>query len=184
MPYDVVDLILQDHREVERLFEELRTDPATRPGLVPVLVTLLTAHSRAEEAEVYPAAREAGGADDVAHSQEEHVECDQLLAELAAADPDSPDFDAALVRVVKAVSHHLEEEETTVLPHMRQRLTEERRAELGTAFLDSRAGHLGAGPEDITKAELEQQAANAQMTGAGAQDKAELRENLREQASS
>ena len=48
---DVVDLIMQDHREVERLFEELRTSPDKRPNLVPVLTALLTAHSRAEEAE-------------------------------------------------------------------------------------------------------------------------------------
>ena len=51
---DVVDLIMQDHREVERIFEELKSSPEKRKGLTPVLVTLLTAHSRAEESEVYP----------------------------------------------------------------------------------------------------------------------------------
>ena len=39
MGEDVIDVIMQDHREVERLFEELRTSPAKRPGLVPVLTT-------------------------------------------------------------------------------------------------------------------------------------------------
>ncbi len=94
---DVVDLIMQDHREVERIFEELKTAPEKRVGLTPVLVTLLTAHSRAEEAEVYPVARdEAGVADDVEHSQEEHLLADKLLARLADTDPESPDFDSAL----------------------------------------------------------------------------------------
>jgi len=61
MAADVVDLIMQDHREVERLFDELKDSPEKRPNLLPVLTTLLTAHSRAEEAEVYPvAAAEAG----------------------------------------------------------------------------------------------------------------------------
>ena len=88
---DVVDLIMQDHREVERIFAELKNHPENDSTWYPVLVTLLAAHSRAEESEVYPAARdEAGEAEDVEHSQEEHLLADQLLARLAATDPDSP----------------------------------------------------------------------------------------------
>ncbi|MGH3462435.1 MAG: hemerythrin domain-containing protein, partial [Kribbellaceae bacterium] len=80
MPGDVVDLIMQDHREVERLFDQLESNPDKRPNLLPVLTTLLTAHSRAEETEVYPVARdEAGETEQVAHSQEEHLLADQLL---------------------------------------------------------------------------------------------------------
>jgi len=52
--YDVVDLIMQDHREVERLFDELKNHPEKRPLLTPVMCGLLVAHSRAEESEVYP----------------------------------------------------------------------------------------------------------------------------------
>jgi hemerythrin superfamily protein len=74
MSADVVELIMQDHREVERLFQELQNFPDKRPLLTPVLAALLVAHSRAEEAEVYPAAKdEAGDVEDVAHSQEEHT---------------------------------------------------------------------------------------------------------------
>jgi Hemerythrin HHE cation binding domain len=81
MAEDVVELIMNDHREVERLFEELKNSPEKRPNLLPVLTTLLTAHSRAEEAEMYPVARdEAGETEEVAHSQEEH-----LVARLAGA---------------------------------------------------------------------------------------------------
>jgi hemerythrin superfamily protein len=69
---------MQDHREVERLFDELKDNPEKRPNLVPVLTTLLSAHSRAEESAVYPAAaEEADQADDVAHNQQEHIEADQ-----------------------------------------------------------------------------------------------------------
>ncbi len=128
MAADVVDLIMQDHREVERLFDELKDYPEKREGLVPVLTTLLSAHSRAEEAEVYPvAAAEADEADEVAHSQEEHVEADQLLAKLAATDPTSAQFEKVLQNLIDAVSHHVEEEETKVLPGMRANLSEERR---------------------------------------------------------
>jgi hypothetical protein len=107
MPADVVDLIMQDHREVERLFDELKENPEKRPNLLPVLTTLLTAHSRAEEAEVYPvAAAEAGEKEEVSHSQQEHIEADQLLAKLARTDPTSAAFDKALQNLIDAVSHH------------------------------------------------------------------------------
>jgi len=181
---DVVDLIMQDHREVERLFEQLRNDPAKRPGLVPVLTTLLFAHSRAEESDVYPAAAdEAGASDDVEHSQEEHIEADELLAQLADADPTSEAFDQILTKVIDAVTHHIEEEESSVLPAIKENLSDERRDELGEAFLATRAEHLGDQPDDITKAQLEQQAANLDLPGASGMSKDELKKALEEEAS-
>ena len=176
---DVVDLIMQDHREVERLFDELRTQPEKRPLSVPVLVGLLTAHSRAEEAEVYPVARdEAGATDLVAHSQQEHAEADQLLQELQQTAPDSPDFDEVLERLVEAVTHHVEEEESEVLPTMRGALDAARLEELGEAFAASREEHLGETPDDVTKAEREQQAANAGISGASGMSKDEIEKEL------
>jgi hemerythrin superfamily protein len=183
MAVDVVDLIMQDHREVERLFEALRTNPDKRPNLVPVLTALLTAHSRAEEAEVYPVARdEAGETDQVAHSQEEHVEADQLLARLVASDQQSGDFDDVLNELVSAVKHHVEEEETKVLPGLRQRLSDDRRAELGEAFANVREQHLGEQPGQITKEELTQQARNAGIKGASTMSKNDLSEELKASA--
>ncbi|MDX6260234.1 MAG: hypothetical protein QOH84_1922 [Kribbellaceae bacterium] len=184
MAADVVDLIMQDHREVERLFDELKDNPEKRKGLVPVLTTLLSAHSRAEESAVYPAAAaEAGEAEDVAHSQEEHVEADQLLAKLAATDPDSAAFDKVLQNLVDAVSHHVEEEETKVLPGMRANLSEKRRLELGEAFAASRKEHLGDQPEDITRDELLQQARNADISGVSSLGKEDLKKKLQQEAS-
>jgi hemerythrin superfamily protein len=182
MEANVVDLIMNDHRELERIFDQLMNQPDKRAGLVPVMITLLTAHSRAEESEVYPAAADAGGTEDVQHSQQEHLEADQLAAEVAETDVDSPDFPEALQKLIDAVKHHVEEEESTVLPGMRERLDSTRLDELGQAFLASRAEHLGDVPEDITKAELDQQAANAGVPGASAMSKAELKSELEQHA--
>jgi hemerythrin superfamily protein len=177
---DVVDLIMADHREVERLFEELKRHPEQRPLLVPVVSALLVAHSRAEEAEVYPVAKsEAGEIEEVAHSQHEHEEAEELLVKLAEADPESPGFDVALKKLVDAVTHHVEEEESTVLPGMKTRLDDARRKELGEAFAASRAEHLGDRPGEASKAELERQAANAGITGASSMDKAQLAKALK-----
>ncbi len=182
MSGDVVDLIMQDHRELERLFDELLSSPEKRPALVPVMVTLLTAHSRAEESQVYPAARDSGGEEDVEHSQKEHLEADQLAAKVAETDPESDAFADVLTELVEAVTHHIEEEESTVLPGMRERLDADTLETLGQAFLTSREEHLGSRPADITKADLEQQAANADITGASAMSKSELKETLEEHA--
>ncbi len=177
---DVVDLIEQDHREVERLFEELKANPDKRALLVPVLTSLLVAHSRAEESEVYPAARdEAGETEEVAHSQEEHEEAERLLERLAAADPSGPDFDGILQELIDSVTHHVEEEESTVLPGMRQNLSQDRLRELGEAFAEVRAEHLGDQPGEATRDELLQQARNAGIPGASSMSKQELESRLR-----
>jgi len=183
MGADVVDLIMQDHREVERLFDELKDNPETRPNLLPVLTTLLTAHSRAEEAEVYPvAASEAGEKEEVSHSQQEHIEADQLLAKLAGTDPASPEFGQVLQNLIDAVTHHVEEEETKVLPGMRSNLSDERRAELGEAFVASRKQHLGEQPGDITREQLARQASNADISGTSGLSKEELQKKVQSEA--
>jgi hemerythrin superfamily protein len=180
MPEDVVDLIMQDHREVERLFALMQSEPAQRPMLVPVVTSLLVAHSRAEEAEVYPVAREeAGETEEVAHSQEEHAQAEEILERLKAADHSSAEFDRLLEELMEAVAHHVEEEESKVLPGMRDRLDESRRAALAEAFITSRAEHMGDQPGEASKTELLQQARNAGIEGASSMSRADLEKALK-----
>jgi hemerythrin-like domain-containing protein len=180
MPADVVELIMQDHREVERLFERMKTDPEERPMLVPVVSALLIAHSRAEEAEVYPVARdEAGESDDVAHSQEEHAQAEEILERLKGLDHNDPTFDSTLEELVEAISHHVEEEESKVLPGMRERLSTERLGELADAFLHARAEHMGDRPGEASREDVLQQAKNADIERANSKSKEQLTQELR-----
>ena len=180
---DVVELIKSDHREVERLFEVLKKQPATRSLNFPVLCALLIAHSRAEEAEVYPVAKEeAGETDEVAHSQGEHAEAEHMLEEMTAMDPESAEFEAALGDLIEAVNHHVEEEESRVLPGMQQRLSDARRAELAEAFVSARTEHLGDRPGQASREDLEQAARNAGLSGFSSSSKQEIQEDLLEHA--
>ncbi|GAA2102208.1 hypothetical protein GCM10009841_18510 [Microlunatus panaciterrae] len=179
-PADVVDLIEADHRELERLFQLLMSQPERRSLLLPEVASLLVAHSRAEESEVYPAAREAGETDEVAHSQHEHEEAEQLLERLTALDPEAAEFDDVLRDFVGAVAHHVGEEEQTVLPGLRERLSDERRKELAVAFSTVRAEHLGDKPGEATRDELVRKAQNADISGAASMTKDEARKSLRE----
>jgi hemerythrin superfamily protein len=176
---DVVDLIMHDHREVERLFDEVKSHPEKRPLLVPVLAMVLTAHSRAEEAEVYPvASHDTDQADEVAHSQKEHLQAERLLARLADTNPQSKKFDEVLAKLVDAVTHHVREEESTVLPGIRERLDHQARMKLGRAFVASRRRHMGERPGQASKEELLVQARNAGLTATTGMTKDELAKNL------
>jgi len=177
---DVVELILADHVELRAVFEKLRTgDAGARGLLVPAAASMLIAHSRAEESEVYPVVRdEANDAEDVEHSQEEHAGAELLLEQLYDLDPASAKFPAALQELVDAVQHHMEEEEQKVLPAMRSGLTDGRRAELAEAFLSARREHWRDEPGAATKAELLIQATNAGIENASAMSKSQLKKAL------
>jgi hypothetical protein len=131
---------------------------------------------------VYPRARATGGEDDVEHSQEEHLEADQLAERLTGLDPESSDFGDVLEQLIAAVTHHLEEEEETVLPHLRERMSAQELAELGERFLAARREHLGDQPDDMTRSELEQQARNIDLTSASSMSKEELSRELGDRA--
>jgi Hemerythrin HHE cation binding domain len=183
VPADVVELIKNDHREVERLFDLLKKQPATRGLNFPIVCALLIAHSRAEESEVYPVAKqEAGETEEVAHSQDEHAEAEHMLEEMTAMDVESAEFEKALDELVEAVKHHVEEEESRVLPGMQQRLSTERRAELAKAFVTARTEHLGDRPGQATREELQQAARNVGLTGTSSSSKEELKQELLEHA--
>jgi hypothetical protein len=65
---------------------------------------------------------------------------------------------------------------------MRERIDEARRGQLGEACLAAREKHLGDQPDDITKSQLEQQAANAGIGGASSMSRDELESKLEEEA--
>ncbi|MDQ4110090.1 MAG: hemerythrin domain-containing protein, partial [Actinomycetota bacterium] len=149
-------------------------------SLVEQLVEMLSRHDAVETQLLYPARRGVDERGDglADHSLEEHQRVRELLKSVDRADPADPEVFARFQECLDAVQHHVEEEESSVLPGMRQNLSEERLAELGRAFLESREQHLGEMPDDITKAEMEQQAANADIAGASSQSKDELASTL------
>ncbi|HVM13545.1 MAG TPA: hemerythrin domain-containing protein [Egibacteraceae bacterium] len=152
---DVVELILADHREFERLFRELRNRDTDRASVLRELADLLVAHALAEESEVYPGLRAQvpDESDEIRHSVQEHAEGNEALARLQAVDDvDSQEFEDALEELVEAVTHHIDEEERDVLNAARESVAERTRLNLGEGFMRARLGWLqnGAGePERV-----------------------------------
>ncbi|MFI8260836.1 MULTISPECIES: hemerythrin domain-containing protein [unclassified Streptomyces] len=144
---DVVAVILKDHRRMEDLFRRMRSVEADRAGALSEFSALLIAHGEAEEAEVYGALKRFKDVDneEVDHGSEEHAEGNEaLLALLEVSEVGSDEWDERLEALAKAVSHHLDEEERTILNDARENVPDERRAELGTAFLRERERQLAA----------------------------------------
>ncbi|GAA3487333.1 MULTISPECIES: hemerythrin domain-containing protein [Streptomyces] len=142
---DVVELILEDHRRMEELFRRMRSVEDDRAGALREFSALLIAHGEAEEDEVYPALKRYKNIDDeeVEHGSEEHDEGNEaLLALLEVEEVGSDDWDEKLEELVEAVTHHLDEEERTILNGARENVADSRRTELGSAFLSAREEYL------------------------------------------
>lgn len=177
---DVVTLIEADHREVERLFEAMRDDPEGRRQAVAQLRALMTAHSEAEEAVVYTALKpemadeesEETDGDVIDEAFDEHAEAERLIEELYATDPASEDFDSLLMDVMESVNHHVEEEETSLLPRLREVCSPEEMQRITREFHEMRMrilGQEGAEELGISPAVLDP------LNGVGAESDVDLR---------
>ncbi|MGR8009346.1 hemerythrin domain-containing protein [Streptomyces hypolithicus] len=145
---DVVALILDDHRRMEDLFHAMRSVEADRAAALREFADLLIAHGEAEEAEVYPALRRYRKVDneEVDHGKEEHTEGNKALAALLeVSEVGSDEWDEKLEALSEAVTHHLDEEERSILNSARELVTDERRAELAEAFNRERGRLLETG---------------------------------------
>lgn len=186
MASDAVSLIMNDHRVMESLFELLKDPNSDRPALVAEVVARLSAHSWAEEEKVYPALIKADPSEEgqVYHGVEEHHEATEMLHKLQTTDPTSPRFDRVLREFVDAVTHHVEEEESEILPELAEAFDQARLQEMGRAFEERRLEILQA--HGITDEAVGAGGAVAQLARgarAGRGDVAELtREELYEQA--
>jgi hemerythrin superfamily protein len=153
---DVVELILADHREFERLLRELRNRETDRADLLSDLADLLVAHAEAEEREVYPALKRKAPeeAEDIEHGAEEHAEGHEALLELLRTDAgDDEAFEEALEELSEALTHHLDEEERDVLNAARENVPDDQRAALGEAFLRVRGELLDGSPGAVDNVE-------------------------------
>jgi hemerythrin superfamily protein len=136
---DVIEVLEQDHREVEQMFAELEslrgasTDEAqSRRKAVTEQVTIeLVRHSVAEEVLVYPQVEKKVSAEEAEHAREEHAEAEETLSRLEKLDADDPAFDDELATLMAEIRHHIEDEEGQMFAHMRQVIDEDELRKLG-----------------------------------------------------
>ena len=151
MAQDAVELIKSDHRTVETLFHEFEQAGEraykTKQRLVEQITQELEVHAAIEEETFYPAVQAKArkdGRELIDEAVEEHHLVRVTLGELAGLTPEDDAFDAKAQVLIENVRHHVEEEESEMLPQAEKLLGQEELARLGEEML-ARKRQLGAG---------------------------------------
>lgn len=131
---DAVQLLRQQHREVEALFAELETTCPKlikkREDLVRQLVISLEAHTWIEEKILYPAGLDVDAALTFA-AFEEHSLIQFMLHKLVETEADDEAFLPRVKVLKEIVAHHVKEEEEEYFAVLHQKLSPRRLADIG-----------------------------------------------------
>lgn len=132
------DLIRADHTRVMATFHRYGIDssPRAKRALAEAICLALEVHAQMEEEVFYPALREAGS-ELVGKSFPEHEEVRRLIAALRKLDPADEQYDATFMDLMRAVMHHVADEETVLLPQA-ESLLADRLGELGARMMKRR----------------------------------------------
>lgn len=132
---DAIELLTEDHRTVETLFEKIEATeaPAEKHELVQEAIKELVIHSSIEERVLYPVIREAlpDGDGLIDEHIGDHAEVEKLLDELDKADPTADGYDQLVDEVIADVREHVEEEENETFPKLHDALSAERLQQIG-----------------------------------------------------
>jgi hemerythrin superfamily protein len=125
---DVIDVLVDQHKEIKRLFRELKSAKGERKEeLFEDLVRLLAVHETAEEEVVHPIARRKidRGAEVVDSRLHEEDEAKHALAELHEIGVEGPEFDRKLSAFADLVIRHSDQEEESEFKYLRKNVPAE-----------------------------------------------------------
>jgi hemerythrin superfamily protein len=129
---DVIEVLTQDHREVEELFTELEGllsagggADERRQELVDHVTIELVRHAVAEEVVVYPKVKDKVSAEEAERAKQEHAEAEETMKRLERMSADDAGFDEAIRTLMAEIRQHVREEEGEMFPHMRQVFAEQ-----------------------------------------------------------
>lgn len=150
---DALQMLADDHRVVEDLFEKFESarSGSAKQKLVRQICEELTIHAMVEEEVFYPAVRDLVESDMMDEAQVEHDSAKTLIMSLRHADPGDPFYEAKVSVLKEQVEHHVYEEE-------RQRgsiFSQVRKADVDLAGLGEEMAAL--------KQQLKQQAQEGQL---------------------
>lgn len=130
---EITTLIRLDHSHVLAAFRRYHSDsaPARKRAIATHVCLALQVHAQLEEEIFYRALFEAGVSTDVLDkSVNDHEEMRSLIEVLRSTAAEDAAHDETFARLIRAVIHHVAEEETVLLPLADMRLQEQLR-ELG-----------------------------------------------------
>lgn len=138
MESDIIKLILEDHKPLKKLIKKLKdweSELVERKQAFEEFSLLLTTHANAEKEALYKVLeRNEDLAKEGYEGEVEHSLAVQTLE--AAMDDETEETWSAKVKVLaELVEHHIEEEESEMLPEFRKQSSPEERARIGAKYL-------------------------------------------------
>ena len=130
-PKDAIQLLEQDHREVQDLFSEFKKfqeakqegDDELKQEIIDTVCTALKVHTKIEEEIFYPAAREALGDDEedlMNEAEVEHSGAKDLIAQIEDGSASDPMTCARFLVLSEQIDHHVKEEQDEMFPKLRE----------------------------------------------------------------
>jgi hemerythrin superfamily protein len=143
---DAITLLKNDHRMVEKLFNEIEKGNGNREQLFKELKNALDVHADIEEKLFYPAVRAAKQTHDIAvEAVEEHKQVRILLMDLEKADKKTEHWLAGLKVLMEDVLHHVGEEEHEMFPKVKDKvLSKEELDDLGKRMEEMKTQEMAA----------------------------------------
>ncbi|MBA2919877.1 hemerythrin domain-containing protein [Sphingomonas sp. MAH-20] len=132
------EALAAEHQATLKLFDAMQatTDKNTtkRSMLLMQLKHALAKHAIEEENAVYPALRDAGQTEEADHLNHDHGYVKQFLYDLDNMPKDSPAFMTKVGEFRRAVEEHVREEEDTIFPKLKAKLSPEQNKALTAAM--------------------------------------------------
>ncbi len=129
--------ILDQHRQIEALFQQARSDSgAGAQETIEELSILLSAHSMAEEAVIYPEISDHSSKAHAGMGYEEHAMTKVQLAALQKLEPGTQEWRDKLDHIESAVQQHVYQEESSWLPDVIRYAPMEERQRMSMDFRD------------------------------------------------
>jgi iron-sulfur cluster repair protein YtfE (RIC family) len=138
----IIELLIQDHRNADQLMMQIDAGSGSRMQIFEQLRQALELHTQIEEQILYPALEnydETRG--QAEHSYEEHDKVKELLQELSGSSIDDASWMQSFQELKQNVQHHVQEEETSLLPKAKQVLGNNRLMEMGQQAMAVKQSH-------------------------------------------
>ena len=138
--------VVDHHRQIETLFERAlnASAPAERTSAMKSLATVLTGHSMAEEAVIYPHVAEHDSKTHAAMAYEEQSMAKVQLAKLETMDPMSKEWREKLEHIQGAVQQHVYQEEESWFPKLAGALAPGESRHISERYREEAGRYLGA----------------------------------------
>jgi hemerythrin superfamily protein len=130
---NAIEMLEQQHRAVEALFEELAGGGLAGNEAKKTLLELadaLDAHAAIEERHFYPAVRKGAEDELITEAYDDHREVKQLLLQILDANPSDEGFQEQIEELQAMVESHVEEEEAELFPRAQKALSADQLKEL------------------------------------------------------